>query len=88
MVGRFLRRSAKFDLRPWMLKQVQHDEVKGPLPTTKADTGTAQKPPPLHLQSDRIRTMSKFPIYSPCPMGVHPRPRIMPEGIWKAGQNG
>ena len=35
MVGRFRRRSAKFDLKPWMLKQVQHDEVKGPLPTPR-----------------------------------------------------
>ena len=35
MVGRFLRRSAKFEFGPWMLKQVQHDEVKAPLPTPK-----------------------------------------------------
>jgi hypothetical protein len=27
MARRFLRRSAKFEFRPWMLKQVQHDET-------------------------------------------------------------
>ena len=32
MACRFLRRSARRELRPWMLKQVQHDEVSRQLP--------------------------------------------------------
>jgi hypothetical protein len=33
MACRFFRRRAGLKLRPWMLKQVQHDEISGQLTT-------------------------------------------------------
>src|SRR3546814_858255 len=39
MARRLLRRSAGRERRPWMLNQVQHDDIKRPLPTSKQKLG-------------------------------------------------